>query len=121
MSDQKMKPHEPWCRSGHDNAVCVRMTSWPDAPVEVWLYYHRERDTLHIRIVRQGMPSVFLDPVDAQALSAMLAFVAPSEHTAALGVALQEAAGLVFVPLGHPAVGPAKGAVNPWVPQRAGS
>jgi len=94
------------------------MVSWPDAPVEVWLYFHQVKDTLHVRITRRGLPSVFLEPVDAQALATMLAFVAPSEHTAALGVALQEAAGLVFVALGHPAVGPARGAINPWVNER---
>jgi hypothetical protein len=117
---EDLKPHAPWCRSSHDNAVCVRMTSWPDAPVEVWLYFDRARNSLHVRITRPKLPSVFLDPVDAQALATMLAFVAPSQHTAALGAALQDAAGLTFVPLGHPAVGPAKGAINPWAPQRTG-
>lgn len=112
------KPHSPWCRTAHDDAVCVRRVSWPDAPVEVWLYADQAKNSLHVRISRQGVPSVFLGPIDAQALATMLAFVAPSPSTAALGVALQDAAGLVFVPMGHPAVGPAKGAINPWVNKR---
>lgn len=58
--------------------------------------------------------SVILDLPTAQGVATVLAYLAPSARTAALGQALQRAASIAFPPLGFPEHGPVKGAHNPW-------
>lgn len=111
-------PHAPWCRDPHEGDMCFRDTSWKADPLQVSLVFHRKTSYLFLLVCRDGMPGATLDPVTAQALSAMLAFAAPSPPTAALGVALQRAAALAFTLLGQPEVGPAEGAINPWKSER---
>lgn len=111
-------PHAPWCHDPHPGDMCFRDTSWKSDPLQVSLVFHRSNNYLFVLVSREGMPGATFDPVIAQALSAMLAFTAPSPATAAFGVALQRAATLAFSLMGLPEVGPAEGAINPWKPDR---
>ncbi|MEU0566705.1 hypothetical protein ABZ297_15105 [Nonomuraea sp. NPDC005983] len=66
----------------------------------------------------RNAPGVTLEPEDAQALAAMLAFLAPSQQTAGLGMALQSAAAILFQQRGRASVGPLVGGFSPWAPER---
>lgn len=109
--------HARWCREDEPHRVCWRVTSWPDMPARVSACFSRGRGHAYVYVKRDGIPGVGLEPHNAQALSTVLAFLAPSQHTAGLGIALQEAAALIFRAEGKPDVGTVEGAINPWKSQ----
>lgn len=121
MAEQEQQC-EPWCQVGSAYPECIHMVSSTSAALPVSIMKNPGEPARVVIFLAERFqkepPLVSLDEVQAQALSTMLAFAAPSPPTAELGVALAKAAAVLFQQRGEPDVGPYPGAFNPWKPDR---
>lgn len=110
-------PCVPWCQlQGDPHDFCVRELLREAGPAQPCVLMIAEPDQPWptVAVVARGQTLVTLDLPTAQSVATVLAYLAPSSRTAAVGQALQRAASLAFPHLGYPEHGPFQGAHNPW-------